>query len=328
MSDPSFLSEVKKPLKVLPSPPPPQRYQRQRRGRSQASRSSCHPLKLGLPQFFLPLHLLHLFPRALYLTRRLMVARSQVCLAWWSQRMARLWVSPARTQTRQPVRRWNQLKREQWRETISNHITDVSYTWRALIYCCCRKQFQSLSVASSDICCYSIKQTNVFTSSSLSLAWMTHMASMVVHKCVTQAVARCIDPRGHLNEINWEVMSERLLSGEDMKMLWYYIKKEVCVCVCVSALYHQNSRTCSVSPFSSLTSLSFLFPPSSFSLLPFLLLPSSPPLLSSPLLFLLLSSLPFVLFSIQTILHCQRLRPCCCPMPDWLWTSLCEKTSS
>ena len=53
------------------------------------------------------------------------------------------------------------------------------------------------------------------------------MASMVVHKCVTQAVARCIDPRGHLNEINWEVMSERLLSGEDMKMLWYYIKKEV-----------------------------------------------------------------------------------------------------
>ena len=98
------------PLKVLS---PPQRHRRQRRGRSQASRSSCHPSKLGLPQFFLPLHLLHLFPRALYLTRRLMVARSRVCLAWWSQRTARLRVSPARIQTRQPVRRWNQLKREQ-----------------------------------------------------------------------------------------------------------------------------------------------------------------------------------------------------------------------
>ena len=59
------------------------------------------------------------------------------------------------------------------------------------------------------------------------------MASMVMHKCVTQALARSVDPRAHLNEINWEVMSERLLSGEDIKMLWYYIRKEVCVCVCI-----------------------------------------------------------------------------------------------
>ena len=139
------------------------------------------------------------------------------------------------------------------------------------------------------------------------------MASMVVHKCVTQAVARCIDPRGHLNEINWEVMSERLLSGEDMKMLWYYIKKEVCVCVCVCVCLHCTTRIVGLvqSVTFLFTYLSLLpFSPLSFSLLPLLLL-------SSPLLFLLLLSfLPFVLFSIQTILHCQRLRPCCCPMPD------------
>jgi len=60
---------------------------------------------------------------------------------------------------------------------------------------------------------------------------MTHMASVVAHRCVTQALSQSIDPRAHLNEINYELMSERLLRAEDVKMLWYYIRKEVCVCM-------------------------------------------------------------------------------------------------
>jgi len=55
---------------------------------------------------------------------------------------------------------------------------------------------------------------------------MTHMASVVAHRCVTQALSQSIDPRAHLNEINYELMGERLLRAEDVKMLWYYIRKE------------------------------------------------------------------------------------------------------
>ena len=61
-------------------------------------------------------------------------------------------------------------------------------------------------------------------------AWMTHIASVVVHRCVTHALAQSLDPRAHLNDINWDLMSERLLTAEDAKMLWYYIQKEVCAC--------------------------------------------------------------------------------------------------
>lgn len=124
------------------------------------------------------------------------------------------------------------------------------------------------------------------TSSSLPLAWMTHMASMVMHKCVTQALARSVDPRAHLNEINWEVMSERLLSGEDIKMLWYYIRKEVRA-LHQAGLLQGAAYLFSYSNFSSPSSSFF---PSS-SLLSLLLSPSSPP----PSLLLLTSLLPLFL---------------------------------
>ena len=39
-------------------------------------------------------------------------------------------------------------------------------------------------------------------------AWMTHVAAVVVHRCVTQALEQSIDPRTHLNDINWGPMSE------------------------------------------------------------------------------------------------------------------------
>lgn len=162
----------------------------------------------------------------------------------------------------------------------------------------------------------------LMTSSLLPLAWMTHMASMVMHKCVTQALARSVDPRAHLNEINWEVMSERLLSGEDIKMLWYYIRKEVCA-LYQAGLLQSAAFLFSYSNFPSPSSPllphflpSFPLPPffPSSSLLPLLLPSPPPPLFSSPPPLPLFPLL--VLFSIQTILPCQKLRPPCYLMPD------------
>ena len=76
-------------------------------------------------------------------------------------------------------------------------------------------------------------------------AWMTHVAAVVVHRCVTQALEQSIDPRTHLNDTNWGSMSEGLLKTKDIKMLWYYIQKEVCACMCnVPLLCALNCARC------------------------------------------------------------------------------------
>ena len=121
---------------------------------------------------------------------------------------------------------------------------------------------------------------------------------MVMHKCVTQALARSVDPRAHLNEINWEVMSERLLSGEDIKMLWYYIRKEV-------RALHQAGL---------LQGAAYLFSYSNFS--PFLpsVLPLLHPFFSSPPFFP--SSSPLLLPPPPLSLSCTFQYPDNTPLPE------------
>ena len=64
-------------------------------------------------------------------------------------------------------------------------------------------------------------------------AWMSHIAAVVVYRCISEAMRRSFDPRVHLSDINWTLMVEGLLSSEDMKKVWYYIGKEVCILISV-----------------------------------------------------------------------------------------------
>jgi hypothetical protein len=75
---------------------------------------------------------------------------------------------------------------------------------------------------------------------------MTHIASLVVHRCAQQAESRGLDPRGHLSEINWSQMLDGLLGPEDLQMMWYFIRRE----------YPQHTLTAildATQPYSDLT---------------------------------------------------------------------------
>ena len=55
---------------------------------------------------------------------------------------------------------------------------------------------------------------------------MTHIASLIVYRCAQSAQSCGLDPREHLNEINWRQMLEGLLRPEDLHMTWYFIRRE------------------------------------------------------------------------------------------------------
>ena len=53
------------------------------------------------------------------------------------------------------------------------------------------------------------------------------MASILVYRCVGQALARSFDPRDNLKEFRWDVLSDGLFTADDLKMVWFFIKREV-----------------------------------------------------------------------------------------------------
>ena len=59
------------------------------------------------------------------------------------------------------------------------------------------------------------------------VAWMNHIASILVYRCVGQAMARSVDPRGNLQEFKWDILCDGLLTPEDLKMVWFFIEREV-----------------------------------------------------------------------------------------------------
>ena len=60
-------------------------------------------------------------------------------------------------------------------------------------------------------------------------AWMTHMASLLVHRCAQKAESCGLDPRAHLSEINWSQMVQGLLLPRDLHLIWYFIRREASV---------------------------------------------------------------------------------------------------
>jgi hypothetical protein len=49
----------------------------------------------------------------------------------------------------------------------------------------------------------------------------------MIYRCVGQALAQSFDPRGSLNEFNWDVLTDGLLTPDDLKMVWFFIEREV-----------------------------------------------------------------------------------------------------
>ena len=62
----------------------------------------------------------------------------------------------------------------------------------------------------------------------LIIAWITHIASTVIYKCVQQAINNCIDAREHLESIDWSVWAPKVLDAKDLQKVWFYINREVC----------------------------------------------------------------------------------------------------
>ena len=58
-------------------------------------------------------------------------------------------------------------------------------------------------------------------------AWKSHIASIIIYRCVGQALAQSFDPRGSLREFNWDVLTDGLLTPDDLKMIWFFIEREV-----------------------------------------------------------------------------------------------------
>lgn len=49
----------------------------------------------------------------------------------------------------------------------------------------------------------------------------------MVSQCVRQAVENAIDPREHMDHINWSVWAPDVLTGDTLNKLWIYISREV-----------------------------------------------------------------------------------------------------
>lgn len=58
---------------------------------------------------------------------------------------------------------------------------------------------------------------------------------MLVYNCVKQALANSIDPREHLDKIDWSVWAPNVLLGPDLHKLWVYISQEV---IAISYYYY------------------------------------------------------------------------------------------
>ena len=58
-------------------------------------------------------------------------------------------------------------------------------------------------------------------------AWKAHIASIMIYRCVGQALAQSFDPRGSIKEFNWDVLTNGLLTPDDLKMIWFFIEREV-----------------------------------------------------------------------------------------------------
>ena len=58
-------------------------------------------------------------------------------------------------------------------------------------------------------------------------AWKSHIASIMIYRCVGQALAQSFDPRGSIKEFNWDVLTDGLLTPDDLKMIWFFIEREV-----------------------------------------------------------------------------------------------------
>ena len=56
---------------------------------------------------------------------------------------------------------------------------------------------------------------------------MTHIASILVYRCVGQALVQSFDPRGHIKEFKWDFLSDGLLTPDDLQMVWFFIEREV-----------------------------------------------------------------------------------------------------
>ena len=66
-------------------------------------------------------------------------------------------------------------------------------------------------------------------------AYLSHLGSIVAYRYVSRAVSQSIDPRNQLVLFNDILEKDSCLTSEDVRMMWYFIMKEVCVCmyVCV-----------------------------------------------------------------------------------------------
>ena len=58
-------------------------------------------------------------------------------------------------------------------------------------------------------------------------AWLPHIAASVIDRVVMQAMNKAIDPRVHMDAINFDSWGSQILSGDDLKKIWVYISREV-----------------------------------------------------------------------------------------------------
>ena len=63
----------------------------------------------------------------------------------------------------------------------------------------------------------------------------------MINRVVAQAMNNAIDPREHMDHINFDSLGSQLLSGDDMEKIWLYISREVngCRVLCT----HKNLTT-------------------------------------------------------------------------------------
>ncbi len=62
----------------------------------------------------------------------------------------------------------------------------------------------------------------------LPTAWLSHVASILICRCVQSALAKSCDYRERPQEANWaEVIKEVAMPEDDLKLVWLFIKKEV-----------------------------------------------------------------------------------------------------
>ena len=83
-------------------------------------------------------------------------------------------------------------------------------------------------------------------------AWCKHIGSLLIYRCVCQAMMMSLDPREH-DQVNWGVLAGGFVSAKDLELIWCLIKREVCildsVTMCISTVIpSQKNRRTKLSP--------------------------------------------------------------------------------